>query len=219
MRTLTPVDMISKEEAARLNEEVKSRLSASVTAHDEFRRLSKQYHVVHIEMYTLYIPAELWGGEAEIWQRNDGKYVVVWQSSGIGSAAINITTADEYDKSHIGFDHTPLDRPFDRYLVNEHALNLYSEIYPHRRGLEILRSLEKLYETAQQELIQELRTTNQAAEAWNITPEHAAEYITQLHERYGAGFQLGGSWIIRQSDIDAHAHGYRSDEEDEKDYE
>lgn len=61
MRTLTPVDMISKEEAARLNEEVKSRLSASVTAHDEFRRLSKQSHVVHIEMYTLYIPAELWG--------------------------------------------------------------------------------------------------------------------------------------------------------------
>ena len=69
-----------------------------------------------------------------------------------------------------------------------------------------LRSLlEDLYDGAQDDILADLVSAEQAAARWNVTDRRARAHIARLHEQYGIGRQLGGAWIIRRAHVDAHA--------------
>lgn len=64
--------------------------------------------------------------------------------------------------------------------------------------------LEEIYDGAQDDLMADLCDTQDAARAWAVTPRRANAHIVRLHERYGVGRQLGGAWVLRRQDIEAH---------------
>ena len=64
--------------------------------------------------------------------------------------------------------------------------------------------LEEIYDAGQDDLMADLCDTQDAARAWNVTPRRANAHIAKLHERYGVGRQLGGAWVLRRQDIEAH---------------
>lgn len=64
--------------------------------------------------------------------------------------------------------------------------------------------LEDLHDGAQDDLMSDLRDTRDAAQAWGVSLRRAAAHITRLHTRYGIARQLGGAWVLRRQDIEAH---------------
>src|SRR5262245_18779779 len=68
--------------------------------------------------------------------------------------------------------------------------------------------LEDLYDGAQDDLMNDLIDTNQAAAIWDVTERRASAHILRLHEKYGIGRQLGGAWVLRR----AHAEAYKHDQ-------
>lgn len=68
-----------------------------------------------------------------------------------------------------------------------------------------LRSLlEELIDSAQDEILSDLCGAEQAAARWDVSERRARAHIARLHEKYGIGRRLGGSWIIRRAHIDSH---------------
>jgi hypothetical protein len=68
-----------------------------------------------------------------------------------------------------------------------------------------LRSLlEDLYDGAQDDLLAELCGVEYAAARWEVTDRRARAHIARLHAKYGIGQQIGGAWLLRRSDVDAH---------------
>lgn len=70
--------------------------------------------------------------------------------------------------------------------------------------LEIRALIEDLYDGAQDDLLDALRSAQDAAIAWSVTDRRARAHIVRLHEKHGIGRQFGGYWLLRQSDIDHH---------------
>jgi hypothetical protein len=64
--------------------------------------------------------------------------------------------------------------------------------------------LEEIYDAGQDDLMNDLCDTQDAARAWAVTPRRANAHITKLHEKYGIGRQLGGAWVLRRQDIEEH---------------
>lgn len=64
--------------------------------------------------------------------------------------------------------------------------------------------LEGLYDDAQDDLLESLRSAQDAAQAWGVSDRRARAHIARLHEKYGIGQQFGGSWLIRREDIERH---------------
>lgn len=64
--------------------------------------------------------------------------------------------------------------------------------------------LEDLYDGGQDDLLESLRSAQDAAVAWGVSDRRARAHITRLHEKYGIGRQFGGSWLLRQQDIDSY---------------
>src|SRR5689334_4648115 len=67
--------------------------------------------------------------------------------------------------------------------------------------------LEDLYDGAQDDLLADLISAEQAAAIWGVTDRRARAHILRLHEKYGIGRQLGGAWVLRR----AHAEHYKPD--------
>lgn len=62
--------------------------------------------------------------------------------------------------------------------------------------------LEDLYDSAQDALLADLISAEQAAVVWGVVPRRARAHISRLHEKYGYGRQLGGMWIIRRAHVE-----------------
>lgn len=65
--------------------------------------------------------------------------------------------------------------------------------------------LDDLYDGAQDDLLADLMSAEQAAAMWDVTDRRARAHIARLHEKYGIGQQLGGAWIIRRAHVESHA--------------
>lgn len=65
--------------------------------------------------------------------------------------------------------------------------------------------LETLYDGAQDDLLADLISAEQAAAIWDVTDRRARAHIARLHEKYGIGRQLGGAWVIRRAHAESHA--------------
>lgn len=64
--------------------------------------------------------------------------------------------------------------------------------------------LEDLHDGAQDDLLASLRSAQDAAAAWGVTDRRARAYIARLNQKYGIGRQFGGSWLLRQGDIERY---------------
>lgn len=64
--------------------------------------------------------------------------------------------------------------------------------------------LEEIYDAGQDDLMNDLCDTQDAARAWVVTPRRANVHIAKLHARYGVGRRLGGAWVLKRQDIEAH---------------
>jgi len=64
--------------------------------------------------------------------------------------------------------------------------------------------LEEFVRIAESDAMDGLASLQDAAHAWSVTPRRANAHIAKLHERYGIGRQLGGAWVLRRQDIEAH---------------
>lgn len=82
-------------------------------------------------------------------------------------------------------------------LLAPHLLTIQDPLY-------IRSILEDLHDGAQDDILASLRSSQDAATAWGVSHSRARARIAQLHERYEIGRQFGGSWLIRQEDIDHH---------------
>lgn len=65
--------------------------------------------------------------------------------------------------------------------------------------------LEDLYDGAQDDLLSDLMSAEQAAARWDVTERRARAHIARLHEKYGVGRQLGGAWVLRRAHVESHA--------------
>lgn len=69
-----------------------------------------------------------------------------------------------------------------------------------------LRSLlEDLYEAGEADALQQLRSVEQAAEAWGVSLRRARAHIAAQHAKFGVGRRLGGGWVLRASEIEGFA--------------
>lgn len=77
--------------------------------------------------------------------------------------------------------------------------------------------LDTLVAQVQQATLAELRSAADAARAWNVTERRARAYIATLHERYGIGLFINGSWLLLQHDVELFppAQKYRPEKYDE----
>lgn len=82
-------------------------------------------------------------------------------------------------------------------LLAPHLITLQDPLY-------VRSILEDLHDGAQDDLIAELRTSHDAAAAWNVEPRRARARIKELHEQHGVGWLIGGMWFLRRSDIDRY---------------
>lgn len=65
--------------------------------------------------------------------------------------------------------------------------------------------LEDLYDGAQDDLLDDLVSAEQAAVRWDVTDRRARAHIARLHEKYGVGRQLGGAWVLRRAHVEKYA--------------
>lgn len=72
---------------------------------------------------------------------------------------------------------------------------------------EIRAILEDLYDGAQDDLLESLRSAQDAAEVWGVSERRARAHIARLHAKYGIGRQFGGSWLVRQGIIERYPPG------------
>ncbi len=52
--------------------------------------------------------------------------------------------------------------------------------------------------------LRRLRTADDAAEAWGVTPSRARAHIARLHKRWSVGSKIGGVWLLTQAEIEQH---------------
>ena len=64
--------------------------------------------------------------------------------------------------------------------------------------------LEELYDAGGDDRLSDLRDAKQAAAQWGVKHRRAGAHIARLHDKYGVGRLVGGAWVLRQQDIDAH---------------
>lgn len=92
--------------------------------------------------------------------------------------------------------------------MSERIENLLAWLQPHTLSrvdpLELRGRVEDLHDGAQDDLYASLRSATDAAVAWGVGERRARAHIARLHEKYGIGRRLGGSWVLRQSDIEHH---------------
>jgi hypothetical protein len=60
------------------------------------------------------------------------------------------------------------------------------------------------YQQGRSDALLSLRTAQDAADAWRVSPQRARAYIANRHERYGMGLRVGREWLLTQEEIDAY---------------
>lgn len=61
--------------------------------------------------------------------------------------------------------------------------------------------LEDIHDRAEDELLDDLIATADAAAIWGVSRQRAHAHIARLHAKYGYGRLIGGSWIIRRAHV------------------
>lgn len=74
-----------------------------------------------------------------------------------------------------------------------------------RRHLEHL--VARVASAARSEALVSIRSAEDAAEAWGVTPRRAQAHIARLHERKGVGARVGRAWLLTEQEIAANRPG------------
>lgn len=89
-------------------------------------------------------------------------------------------------------------------MLNDRIERALDAIHASTSRIEARAILEELYDAAQNDLWDSLCSAEDAAQAWNVGPRRARAHIARLNQRYAVGAQIGGSWIVRQADVERY---------------
>ena len=97
-------------------------------------------------------------------------------------------------------------------IVTDRINQLVESLLPHGGGTmtehRLRMALEKIAHVAWSEGgadgLRRLRTADDAAEAWGVTPSRARAHIARLHKRWSVGSKIGGVWLLTQAEIEQH---------------
>lgn len=73
--------------------------------------------------------------------------------------------------------------------------------------LEAREMIEGYVESEVERALRDLAGIEEIAAAWGVTPRRARQHLTRLHEERGAGHMIGGSWVLRRTDIEKYRPG------------
>lgn len=101
----------------------------------------------------------------------------------------------------------PADQEIDRAIEQlcEHGITRRLTEDALRRRLEIFAS--RIATAARSEFISSVRSAEEAAEAWGVTPRRAQAHIKAIHERHGAAARIGRAWLITTDEIERYRPG------------
>lgn len=86
----------------------------------------------------------------------------------------------------------------------ESALTALPSVVFRQDTLGLRALIEDLYDGAQDDLLNDLCSPEQAAARWDVGERRARAHIARLHEKYGIGRQFGGTWLLKRQDIERH---------------
>lgn len=97
-------------------------------------------------------------------------------------------------------------------IVTDRINQLVESLLPHGGGTmtehRLRMALEKIAHVAWSEGgadgLRSLRTAEDAAEAWGVTPTRARAHISRLNQRWGVGAKIAGVWLLTRQEIEQH---------------
>ena len=104
-----------------------------------------------------------------------------------------------------------MDRQAFDSLVTQDIESAVADLLPHGAGpvtdhrlRHILRRVAQQVETnARSYYLLNLRTADELAEQFNVTPRRMRAIIANRHERWGTGMKLGKSWVVSVDEVPA----------------
>lgn len=104
----------------------------------------------------------------------------------------------------------------ERNAVNPFITRMFDEVqtyFRHGDLFGVIATLEEVYEQGGYDILKDLVDVKYAADQWDVSERRARAHIAKLHEEHGIGWQLGGSWVLLKTQVEAHApqKKYRKD--------